>query len=494
LKVLFLTPQLPWPLDQGARIRNYHLLRAVAAEHTVDLLSLDVAPLPCDAEYFERHSALPEGGGGGIVGSDTPLWQLCRRVEVFPAPARSRADRLRGLLRSPLPDLAHRAWLPALAARVRALTAAEPYNVVQISSLEMMPYRRAIHARGPRRPLVVFDDLNAEYQLQRRACLTDIGTPARVHAALYSAVQAHRLRRYEARVCREADAVLVVSPLDAALLRRIAPDARYVLLPNGVDTAAFAWRARPPGGPPALLFTGTMDYRPNVDAMLWFGEAVLPLLHRVRPDLRCLVVGKAPDARLRTLAARQPGLVLTGMVPAVQPYLARAAVYVVPMRMGSGTRLKVLEAMAAGVPVVSTRLGMEGIAANAGEYALLAETPAAFARAVLRLLDTPALGADFARRGRALVESHYDWARLTPRLPALYQRLAEHSEGADLPPRPLPTGKGEDLGCRSLVPSLPGEARGAGEDRRKQSRLPPALGRKGGRGLGQLRPCSSSST
>jgi glycosyltransferase involved in cell wall biosynthesis len=457
LKVLFLTPQLPWPLDQGARIRNYHLLRAVAAEHTVDLLSLDAAPSPPALSQGERGPvALPAhpwqgagagcdpvlphplgvGGGEGVrplplppgegrgEGVPSPLSALCRRLEVFPAPVRDRASRIRTLLRSSLPDLAHRAWQPALAARVRALTAAEAYEVVQISSLEMMPYRRAISSRAPHRPLVVFDDLNAEYQLQRRACLTDLSRPARWHAALYSALQWQRLRRYEAHVCQEAGAVIVVSPLDAALLRRIAPAARYVLIPNGVDTAAFPCRDTPPASPPELLFTGTMDYRPNVDAMLWFGETILPLLRQARPALRCLVVGKAPDPRLRTLAAQQSGLVVTGLVPAVQPYLARAAVYVVPMRMGSGTRLKVLEAMAAGVPVVSTRLGMEGIAANAEQYALLAETPAAFARAVLRLLDTPALAATLARRARTLAERRYDWAQLTPRLPALYRALA----------------------------------------------------------------------
>jgi polysaccharide biosynthesis protein PslH len=381
-------------------------------------------PLPGEAGSAARLPLpLGEGRGEGRATS-SPLRDWCRRVEVFPAPSRGRGARLRTLLRSPLPDLAHRAWQPALAARVRALTAAEAYDVVQISSLEMMPYRRAISARGRRRPLVVFDDLNAEYQLQRRAALTDLGRPARWHGALYSALQWRRLRRYEARICVEADAVVAVSPLDAALLRRIAPAARYVVIPNGVDTGAFPFRQAPPASPPELLFTGTMDFRPNVDAMLWFGEAILPRLRQARPELRCLVVGKAPDPRLGALAARQPGLVVTGMVPEVQPYLARAAGYVVPMRMGSGTRLKVLEAMAVGVPVVSTRLGMEGIAANATVYALLAETPAAFARAVLHLLDHPALASALAARGRALAESQYDWGRLAPRLPALYQALA----------------------------------------------------------------------
>lgn len=419
MRVLFLTPQLPWPLDQGARIRNYYLLRAVAAAHTVDLLSLDPAATGPDAWQGTAAAWGPEGAAAVAQ----PLRALCRRVEVFPAPARGRLARLRTLVRSPLPDLAYRAWQPALAARVRALTRLEPYDIVQLSSLEMTPYRRVLARAGPR-PRVVYDALNVEYELQRRACLAELTAPRRLHAALYSALQWPRLRRYEARLCREVDAVVAVSDTDAALLRRLAPAGHYWILPNGVDTAAVAFRPTPPAAPPLLLFTGTMDYRPNVDAVLWFAAVVLPRLRHHRPDVRLLVVGKAPDPRLLAAARREPALVVTGAVPDVRPYLAQAAVYVVPMRMGSGVRLKVLEAMAAGVPVVSTSLGLEGIAARPGEHALVGDTPAAFAAAVLRLLEEPALAEQLARRARALVEARYDWARLTPTLPALYEALA----------------------------------------------------------------------
>ncbi len=444
MKVLFITPQLPWPLDQGARIRNYHLLRAVAAAHTVDLLSLKARRPPSSAALAggerslgplsragDGDDGLPrlESGVRGEDGVPAPITELCRRVETFRPPARGVGARLRTLVGSALPDLAHRAWQPALAARVRALTAAERYDVVHISSLEMMPYRHAIgfpvarpDATRPR-PLQTFDDLNAEYRLQRSACFADLGQPRRWHAAAYSAVQWRRLRQYEARLCREADAVVAVSAGDVAQLVRIAPEARYVVLPNGVDTRAFAPPAARGTQPPVLLFTGTMDYRPNVDAVLWFAETILPRLRAALPDLCCLVVGKAPDARLRTAAARQPGLRVTGAVPDVRPYLARAAVYVVPMRMGSGSRLKVLEALAAGVPIVSTRLGLEGIAGDPRGHALLAETPAAFADAVLRLLVDPGLGTRLAARGRALVEARHDWARLAPALPRLHEAL-----------------------------------------------------------------------
>jgi polysaccharide biosynthesis protein PslH len=436
MKVLYLAPQLPWPLDQGAVIRNYFLLRALAAEHTVDLLCLDGSRSAPPAGAAPRADDQDAAAGAG----ESPVAGLCRRLEVFPAPRRDRAERLRTLVRSPLPDLAHRAWQPPLAARLGDLLGTEAYDVVQISSLEMAPYRRLVRrTRG--HPRVVFDDLNAEYQLQRRACLTDLTEPRRWHAAAYSALQWRRLRAYEGRVCREVDAVLAVSATDAGLLRRLAPRARLRVLPNGVDTTAFAYRIRgddriarpdepgdagpagaraversatapppadvvPRGGPIELLFTGTMDYRPNVDAVLWFAESILPRLRQAHPDVRCLAVGKAPDARLRAAARRRPDLLVTGGVPDVRPYLARAALYVVPMRMGSGVRLKVLEAMAAGVPIVSTRVGLEGIAAEDGEHALVADAPTAFAAAVLRLLADPALG-----------------ARLTPALAELYQEI-----------------------------------------------------------------------
>jgi glycosyltransferase involved in cell wall biosynthesis len=454
MKVLYLAPQLPWPLDQGARIRNYYLLRALAAEHTVDLVCLDSD----EAAPVDPNARLAGEAGGRGAAPDSPVASLCHRLEVFPAPRRARAERLRTLVRSSLPDLAHRAWQPSLAARLAALVDSEPYDVVQISSLEMMPYR-LLARRAWSRPRIVFDDLNAEYQLQRRACLTDLTEPRRWHAAAYSALQWRRLRTYEARVCREADAVLAVSDTDATLLRALAPRGRFHVLPNGVDTTAFACRAADGSGeahrgaaagtgrsgseaagagtvdaglevaaPHAegveLLFTGTMDFRPNVDAVLWFAEAILPRLRQARPEVRCLAVGKSPDPRLRAAARRQDGLIVTGGVPDVRPYLARAALYVVPMRMGSGVRLKVLEAMAAGIPMVSTRVGLEGIAAVDGEHALVADTPGAFAAAVLRLLADPALGARLARAARALVGRRYDWSRLTPTLVEVYRALA----------------------------------------------------------------------
>jgi glycosyltransferase involved in cell wall biosynthesis len=426
MKVLFITPQLPWPLDQGARIRNYYLLRALASQHTVDLLSLDAgSPFRAGDQRASEdlsNAAAPEAA------ARQALEPYCRRLAVFAAPRRGSRARLRALLRSPLPDLVHRAWLPALATCAHTLANRERYDVVQISSLEMTPYRHCVRDAPSPAPRTVFDNLNAEYRLQWRALTTDLRTPRRLHAALYSAVQWQRLRRHEARVCREVDAVVAVSDTDAALLRALAPSGHYTVLPNGVDTAAFPYHpaaatagSDPDGG--VVLFTGTMDFRPNVDAVLWFVERILPRLRRARPRLRFQVVGKAPHPRLLAAARRHAGLEIVGAVPDMRPFLADATVYTVPMRMGSGVRLKVLEAMAAGVPVVSTTVGLEGIAATPDEHALLADEPAAFAAAIVRLLDDPAERARLAWHARALVEARYDWGQLAPTLLALYGTL-----------------------------------------------------------------------
>jgi glycosyltransferase involved in cell wall biosynthesis len=171
-----------------------------------------------------------------------------------------------------------------------------------------------------------------------------------------------------------------------------------------------------------MVFSGTLDFRPNIDAIVWFIEAVLPRIHARRPDVQLLVVGRRPAPILRRLAERER-LILTGEVSDVRPFLAGAAVYIVPMRIGGGIRLKVLEAFALEAPVVSTTLGVEGIAGlRDGVHCLLADTPQQFADAVVRLLDDPAFGRILGAAGRRLARAEYDWEAIIPRLEAVYRR------------------------------------------------------------------------
>lgn len=410
-RILMLTPQLPIPpqaltgTSQGTTIRNFNLIAGLARRHTVDLVSFVAAETPA--------AALPEA-----------LVRCCRRIITVPQPVRTTRQRIRDTFLSPLPDMALRLASPIMHEHLdRLLTGqdASEYDVIQIEGIEMAGYMP--RQPGRRAVRLVFDDHNAEYVLQRRACLTDLRRPPRWPAAAYSLIQWRKLVGYERQVCRAADRVVAVSEADAAALRRLLPGLDVTVVPNGVDLDFLQPGVVPPQpgmSPHALVFTGKMDYRPNVDAVLWFVDAVLPLILQQAPNAHFYVVGQQPHARLARLA-QHPAVTLTGRVPDVRPYIAGAGVYVVPLRIGGGTRLKVLEAMAMGRPIVSTRLGCDGFAFTGGQEVVFADEPAAFAAAVLALLRDPTQAAALGRRARQHVEAELGWDAIVPRLEALYR-------------------------------------------------------------------------
>ena len=196
------------------------------------------------------------------------------------------------------------------------------------------------------------------------------------------------------------------------------------VVPNGVDVDRYhpGLADSIPLRHPAIVFTGKMSFRPNVDAMLWFYEQVWPRVRKARPEAVLYVVGKEPHARLGVLAT-DPSVVVTGYVRDVLPYFGGADVYVVPLRIGGGTRLKVLEAMAAGLPVVSTTMGAEGIMLESGRDALMADEADEFADAIVRLLTDSQLQEALGASARAVVLEHYDWQRIAPRLDKVYRSL-----------------------------------------------------------------------
>jgi sugar transferase (PEP-CTERM/EpsH1 system associated) len=401
VKVLFLTPQVPYPPQQGAALRNWGLISGLANRHEVAVLS------------FRASGQSPE---------PPDLLRTACRTETVPLPVRVLRDRLRVMLTTRQPDMALRLASEAYAQRLVEWLARESFDVVHVGGIEMAPYLDVIEAARPR-PLVVFDNLNCEYLLQQRAFLTDLRVPGRWPGAAYSLVQWRRLRRYEAQVCRRADRVLAVSEADAAALRKLVPGLGVVVVPNGVDTLAYrpeASNAAPQVSERALVFTGTMDFRPNVDAVLWFARKVLPGVQAEVPEAHFFVVGQRPHRWLDGLRS-DPAVTLTGWVEDARPYIAQAAVYVAPLRIGGGTRLKLLEAMATGKPVVATRLGAEGYPVTHGRELLLADTPVDFAAAVVALLRAPERRAELGRVARAFVEQHYDWRTIVPRVEAAYQ-------------------------------------------------------------------------
>ncbi len=401
-----LAPYPPYPLRGGGALRVYHLIRGLAARHELTLLS------------FAPDTA--------AVAAMAPLRELCGVVTVLGPPRRGLAGRALSTAASPLPDMALRNRSRPYAEALSRLLAAGRYDVVQAESIELAGYALMARGLGPR---LVLDQFNAEYLLQRRAALTDLRRglalrPRALAGGLYSLIQWRKLARYEAGLLRDFDLVTVVSDEDRAALARLAPRARarLAVVPNGVDTA----RVRPGAvrgdmGPATMVFAGTLDYRPNLDALRWFVGEVLPLVRAVRPDARLLVVGRAAGPAARALAGEAVEVV--GEVPEVGPYIDGAALYVVPMRIGGGSRLKLLEALAMEAPVVSTPMGAEGIAGlRDGEHLLLGASPRAFAEAALRLMADPELGRRLGAAGRAHVAAHYDWSAIVPRLEAAYER------------------------------------------------------------------------
>ena len=387
-------------------MRIYQLIRGLSQRHSVTCLTF--AP-----DRAAEHAL-------------APLQRICRVLTVRGPAHRTLARRAWSTLASPLPDMALRNASPVYQAALRSLLATERFDVVQAESIEMAGYLPNREKTGP---LLVLDQFNAEYVIQKRACFADARTPRRWHASAYSLAQWLKLARYEAAVMRRCDLVLAVADDDRRALARLAPQARIGVVPNGVDTAAFDQAALAAEGagalafaPGTLVFSGTLDYRPNVDALVWFAREVLPLLRARRPDLRVLAVGRRPAPALQQLAQHRH-IVLTGEVADARPFIAGAAVYIVPMRIGGGVRLKLLEALSLAAPVVSTHMGAEGVAGlRDGAHCLLADQPAEFAAAVLRLLGSPALGARLGAAGRALVRQHYDWNAIVPQMEAHYIR------------------------------------------------------------------------
>lgn len=409
-RILMLTPQLPYPPQQGTSLRNLHMLKALAQYHDVTLLSFTEWDEPPKLE---------------------PLHALASVLPPVPMPVRARSDRFQQLLRTKKPDLALRLWSEAFwTALIDALDGGR-FDAVQIEGLELAEYMRVVRATFPT-VRVVLDCHNAETELQRRAFRTDLGRPERWPAALYSRIQIGRLAAYERWALSEADAAIAVSDVDRRHLQSLAPNRTITVIPNTIDVGEYnSHEHDTPEATSAelrydLVFTGKMDYRPNIDGVLWFAEHVWPAVIAQRPQTTWAIVGQKPHPRLASLR-HEPGITLTGRVPAIQPYLAGARLYIAPLRIGSGSRLKLIEAMAAGKAIVSTTVGAEGIGAADGEHLVLANTPEAWAGAILHLLDDTTAREQLGTAASQFA-ARFDWRQSVPLLAAVYPPTVTKSE------------------------------------------------------------------
>lgn len=406
-RLLFLCQTLPYPPNGGVWIRSYNVLRLLARDFQITALCFDRPP----GTTHERD--------GGL----TALRQF-GRVESFPIPQNeSRAryvwDHLRSLLTGRVYTV-FRHQSRDYRRRLSDLLRQEPFDLVHMDSLDLSRYLPRLSGMT-----VVCVHHNVESVLLGRRSAAESTRLRRWYVAHQARLQHEEERRW----CGRVDLNVVVSEQDGRLLRRIVPDARIAVVPNGVNTDEF--RPAEVENREGLVFVGGSYWFPNRDGMIWFCNEVLPRLRRAlgSSEPRITWVGEV-SAEDRSLFSREFGIRLTGYVQDIRPWVQSAACYVVPLRVGGGTRLKVLDAWAMGKAVVSTTVGCEGLQAVDGENILIRDDPGSFAEAVLAVLRRPLLQQSLGARARATVEAEYSWERLGERMSKLYLGLVGERNGS----------------------------------------------------------------
>lgn len=397
MRILSLANVTPYPAHGGVHLRILNLLERIARHHEVTL--------GCHMWDETDQNGIDELKRRGInaVGS-----------MVRPASVRRHGLQALGAALRGIPPETVQYQTPAL----RELVRAGNYDLLHVDESILAPYA-ADCPRGGRihRVLTLH---NIHFVQDRRIAAIEPSAPRR----MMKRINAAWMWRYEPAAAATFDRCIAVSEEDRAALLARAPSVAVDVVPNGVDTKTL--RPLPEhGGPPSLLFVGSMAYRPCTDAAIWLVREILPLIRAQHPDAEVWIVGKQPPPEVLALAG--PGVYVMGAVPDVRPYYGRATMAVVPLRAGGGSRLKILEAMALGRAVVSTTIGAEGLGVVDGHDVALADDPAALAATVNRLLANPDLRRQLEARARATVQARFDWDDLADRQLRIYQALT----GAD---------------------------------------------------------------
>jgi len=399
MKLLFVAPFLRIPADFGIAVRNYELLKHLTERHQVTVIT-----------YGEDESG------------ETDSWLTARGAKVVRLPYAV-------------------AWTSGTG-RLMALRNAftyPPASFQRFSARELSAAIESCLAKTGDIDLIVFDTgltgqvaLTAKLNKPSALIVHDIHAESLRKQFKVTGWRPHKLVRlidwfktgyYERRVLAKHENLIAVSRADEAYLKRNFPRARVAFSSNGVDTERFLRNGHKDDGK-TLLFVGGFEYEPNADAFFYFCREILPLVRAELPDLKFVAVGRNPTTAMREYAAANHGIELTGAVEDVRPFYGRASVVVLPLRFGSGMKLKTLEAFAMGVPVVSTPVGVEGIDAEDGVHCSVADTAETFAARILQFLSYQETGRQTAQSARALVDQKYSWKSLLLQLEAELVQVA----------------------------------------------------------------------
>jgi glycosyltransferase involved in cell wall biosynthesis len=393
MKILWVSPFFLHPTDRGGQIRTLGTLKELHKRHEIHFAALNNAAnqegvLRC-GEYSSQHVAVehaaPKRGSAAML------------------------PQLAGSLFSTVPLAVSRYDSARLREAIRQLIAANHYDSIVCDFLASAPNLPEL------KDAVLFQH-NVETTIWERHVEQ---APTFVKRQFFVS-QARKMRAYEKKVCRASRHVIAVSDVDAARMKTMFGIEGVSAVPTGVDLDYF--RAPAQAEPTSdLVFSGSMDWLPNIDAMEYFLREIFPLILRQRPETSLTIAGRSPDPRVLKAAEGLPSVTITGSVPDIRPFLWNAQISIVPLRIGGGTRLKIYECMAAGLPIVSTSIGAEGLSFTAGEDLLLADSPVSFADACLRMLRTDVRDT-IAASALRLVETRFSWAAVTTQFETILEQ------------------------------------------------------------------------
>lgn len=402
MRILWLKTELLHPVDKGGKIRTYHLLKQLKADHQITYLTLDDGSAPPDAE-------------------DNAV-EYCHDLIRVPHSTREKfstgfyAD-LALNVASPLPYAIRKYKSEQMTKAIEQATAKAHFDVVICDFLAP-----AVNLpRDLKTPVVLFQH-NVEASIWQRHY--EIQKNAVKKRYLYW--QWRKMQKFERDACRRVDCVVAVSEADAEMMQRDYGLAKVYDIPTGVDVDFFKPTSEIKARSNSLVFTGSMDWLPNEDAMQYFINDVMPLVRKAVPDLRLTIVGRSPYPSLVELAQRDPNIAVTGRVDDVRPYMEEATAFIVPIRIGGGTRLKIYEAMAMEKPVISTTVGAEGLPVRDGKELMLADDPKAFADAVVRVLSDSTLATQLGKSAAALVRQNFGWRGVSENMAQVCQTVIEN--------------------------------------------------------------------